>query len=52
MATYSSRKEVKEALQDARKTLKEARKVYGKESDEAKEALKECMNLQYILDRM
>jgi hypothetical protein len=51
VATYYSKSQVKEALQDARRALKNARSTYGKESQEAKDALKECNNLQAVLDR-
>jgi hypothetical protein len=51
MPTYSSKQEVKDALQDARRNLKQARSQYGKNSQEAADALKECNNIQYVLDR-
>lgn len=51
MPTYYSKQEVKDALQDARRNLKQARAQYGKNSQEAKDALKECNNIQYVLDR-
>lgn len=50
MATYASKQEVKDALQDARRNLKQVRSQYGKESQEAKDALRECNNIQYVLD--
>ena len=51
MPTYYSKQEVKDALQNARRNLKQARAQYGKNSQEAKDALKECNNIQYVLDR-
>ena len=51
MPVWSSKSEVKEALQAARRNLKQARSTHGKESDEAKAYLKECNDLQAVLDR-
>lgn len=48
MATYTSKSEVKTALQEARQNLKITRRTGEKD----KEAywMKECKNLQFILD--
>lgn len=48
---FSSKQEVKDALAQARRYAKNARDVYGKESQEAVDALKNCNDLQFILDR-
>lgn len=51
MATYASFEEAKEALRQARIDLKNIRKQYGKDSQEAKNALAACVAIQTVLDR-
>lgn len=51
MTTWTSKSQVKEALQFARQALKNARRIHGKESPEAAEALKKCNEIQTVLDR-
>ena len=46
MATWTSKQEVKEALQEARKNLKQ----YRKDPELKAKYLKECQDLQYVLD--
>ena len=51
MTTWTSKQEVKQALQFARQVLKNARQIHGKNSPEAAEALKKCNEIQTVLDR-
>jgi hypothetical protein len=52
MPEYYSYAEAREALRQARLNLKDVRKRYGKDSDEAKQALAACVAIQTVLDKM
>lgn len=51
MATWTSRAQIKKALQDARREAKQARNQHGPGSTQAKSALKKCNNIQAVLDK-
>lgn len=48
--TFSSLQEAKYALQTARINLKNAGVKYGKHSEKAEHYLKECVDIQYVID--
>lgn len=51
MPTWTSRAQIKEALQHARREAKQARDQHGPGSAQVQAALKKCNNIQAVLDK-
>lgn len=51
MPTWSSKAQVEKALTAARKKAKTVRAKHGGDSQQYKDAIKECVSLQTVLDK-